>query len=180
METKKHIVIIISTVVVTAVVLIMVIANSGKCKESGCNNKAIQGMDYCYLHKCALSDCNSSKFAYSNYCYSHYLLYDEDAESSYNPTIDSSGLEISDIELLTNSVSTVAEGIMTNNSNQTVTYVKIKGAFKDYSGKVIDTDWTYAVGSEGLAPGESCKWRMSVDKDHSICDCYVTILDFDY
>lgn len=68
----------------------------------------------------------------------------------------------------------------TSSSNSTVSFVKIKGAFKDYSGIVIDTDWTYAVGTDGLAPGESCKWEMAVKKDSAIVSCDVTVIDFDY
>ena len=50
--------------------------------------------------------------------------------------------------------------------------------YQSRTGKVIDTDWTYAVGSEGLGPGESCKWKMSVEKDLSIKDCDVSIMDY--
>ena len=89
-------------------------------------------------------------------------------------------MKISNIKLSSNSSYTVAEGTITNNSDQTVSYVEIKGSFKTSYGEVVDTDWTYAVGSEGLAPGESCKWRMSVSKDSSIKNCTVTILDFSY
>lgn len=34
-------------------------------------------------------------------------------------------------------------------------YVKVKALFKDYSGQVVDTDWTYAVDSVWLEPGET-------------------------
>lgn len=34
-------------------------------------------------------------------------------------------------------------------------YVKVKAQFKNYSGKIVDTDSTYAVGSTWLEPGES-------------------------
>ena len=165
------------TVVCVAVVLITM--NFGKCKFSGCSNKAVSGSGYCYSHKCAVSTCNNSRFSYSNYCYSHYLLYDDDADT-YTNRVYSYELNISNVTLSSNSSYTIAEGTITNNSDQTVSYVKIKGSFETSSGSVIDTDWTYAVGSEGLDPGESCKWRMSVSKDRSIKNCTVTILDFDY
>jgi hypothetical protein len=44
---------------------------------------------------------------------------------------------------------------------------------------VIDTDSTYAVGSEGLKPGESTKWRASVERDWKIASFSVELLDFD-
>ena len=34
-------------------------------------------------------------------------------------------------------------------------YVKVKAQFKNYSGSIVDTDWTYAVDSTWLEPGES-------------------------
>lgn len=122
-----------------------------------------------------------SRFLYSNYCYKHYLLYDDDAQEEFgSDPVYSHELKISNVKLTSNSSYTIAEGTITNNSDQTVSFVEIKGAFKTSSGSVVDTDWTYAVGSEGLAPGESCKWRLSVSKDWSIKDCTVTVIDFDY
>lgn len=175
---KKRI--FVAAAAVVAIIIICNIAlNSGKCQESGCNNKVVTGSNYCYSHKCVISSCTSGRFSYSNYCYSHYLIYDDDAEenTSYVPSYQ---LKISNVKLSSNSSYTIAEGTITNNSDETVSYVKIKGSFETSSGTVVDTDWTYAVGSEGLEPGESCKWRMSVSKDWSISTCSVTILDFDY
>lgn len=34
-------------------------------------------------------------------------------------------------------------------------YVKVKAQFKNYSGSIVDTDWTYAVDSTWLEPGET-------------------------
>lgn len=170
--------------ILVAIVVIVLIAigaamNIGRCQESGCNNRVVSGSDYCYTHKCAISSCDSRRFSYSNYCITHYRIYDDDANknTTYVPSYQ---LRISNISLSSNSSYTIAEGTITNNSDETVSYVKIKGSFETSSGKVVDTDWTYAVGSEGLEPGESCKWRMSVSKDGSIKSCTVTILDFDY
>lgn len=168
-----------TALIVICIVIIVVVMNSGKCKASGCSNKTVSGSDYCYTHKCAVSSCNNSRFSYSNYCYTHYLLYDDDADIDTN-RVHSYELKISNITISSNNSYTIAEGTITNNSDQTVSFVEIKGSFETSYGTVVDTDWTYAVGSEGLAPGESCKWRMSVSKDSSIKDCNVTILDFDY
>lgn len=48
---------------------------------------------------------------------------------------------------------------VTNVSSQYVAtryrYVKVKAQFKNYSGSIVDTDWTYAVDSTWLEPGES-------------------------
>ena len=173
---KRHLLLCIVPIVCAIVVFAL---NSGKCKFGGCKNKAIEGSNYCYAHKCALSSCKEERFGYSNYCYSHYLVYDDDASETYNPVYPYE-LKISNITISSNSSYTVAEGTITNNSDQTVKFVEIKGAFETASGSVVDTDWTYAVGSEGLAPGESSKWRMSVSKDTKIKNCTVTVIDFDY
>ena len=65
-------------------------------------------------------------------------------------------------------------GTATNNSSQTVKFIKIKIALKDSSGKVIDTVWTYAVGAEGLAPDETTQWKVYCSK---ASDISITVLD---
>lgn len=172
--------IILSAALAAVIIIVMVVVSIclGNCNASGCNNKTVSGSDYCYSHKCALESCKNSRFVSSNYCYSHYLLYDKKANEITN-SILSSDLKISNVRLSSNSSYTIAEGTITNNGSKTVEYVKIKGSFENRTKSVVDTDWTYAVGSEGLKPGESTKWRMSVKKDTSISNCTVTILDFD-
>ena len=39
-------------------------------------------------------------------------------------------------------------------------------SLKDYSGKVIDTDWTYAVDSTWLDPGESKSFEMMIRDEY--------------
>ncbi len=105
---------------------------------------------------------------------------DEEADSfSYTSSYETAktALEFSNIVVTSNSSYTVCTGTVTNNGKKTYDYVQIKGAFKDSSGTVLDTDWTYAVGSEGLAPGESTTFRMSVPKNINIKDCKITIMD---
>ena len=70
-------------------------------------------------------------------------------------------------------------GTIKNTGVNTYKYVKLKGVFKDKYGNVIDTDWTYGVDSEGIAPGESKKFELSVKKDRSIDSCSVSILKDD-
>ncbi len=78
-----------------------------------------------------------------------------------------------------NSVSTYCEGSIYNTGSQTYKYIEVKAIFKNASGKVLDTDWTYACGAEGLAPGESSKVKIYVDKDNNIKSVEVQLLDFD-
>lgn len=174
---KKLLAVVLAAVVVGCAVFYFM--GQGKCRYTGCDNRAVEGSDWCYAHKCAMSGCSNMRYSSSNYCSSHYVLYDDDYVD-YSRYVFPSQLSISEVTLSSSGSYTVAEGKITNNSDYTVTFVKIKGAFEDSWGDVIDTDWTYAVGSEGLAPGESCKWRMSVEKDYAISDCSVTVYDFDY
>lgn len=51
------------------------------------------------------------------------------------------------------------DGVITNNSDSLVKYIKIKIALYD-NNKVVDTVWTYAVGAEGITPGESSQWKV--------------------
>ena len=92
---------------------------------------------------------------------------------------DKYNLVISNVKISHNSLYTECTGTISvrSISDYTYRYIKIKGAFQNSYGKVIDTDWTYAIGSEGLSPGESKSFRMSVPKSTSITDCTVTIID---
>lgn len=69
----------------------------------------------------------------------------------------------------------VCEGKVTNNGVNSYRFIKVKGAFVDRGGTVLDTDWTYAVGSEGLAPGETSTFRLSVKANRSITDCKLSM-----
>ena len=100
--------------------------------------------------------------------------YEEIQELRENPLV------ISNTKLSFNSSYSILEGSITNNGFQTVYFIKIKVQFMERNGKTIDTNWTYAVGSEGLAPGETTKFKTSVEKDYSIVNAYPSVIDFDY
>lgn len=97
--------------------------------------------------------------------------------SSYSYETAQTALKISDVQISRNSSSIVCTGRVTNNGEKKYEFIKVRGAFKDSSGAVIDTDWTYAVGSEGLLPGESATFKMFVDNDYSIDSCSVSLMD---
>lgn len=88
-------------------------------------------------------------------------------------------LQITADSLTSNSSYTVCTGSVKNNGTRTYKFIEVKGAFEDSNGNVIDTDWTYAAGSEGLAPGESTTFRLSVTKNYKVTSCTVSLLDFD-
>ncbi len=128
------------------------------------------------------SSSSASEYDYDDYDYDDYSYnynynsgYSDYGSGYYSGIYD---LDISDVYVSSNSLYTICEGRVTNSGSRTYKFVQVKGAFKNSSGTVLDTDWTYAVGSEGLAPGESSTFRLSVDKDYSISSCSVSLLDY--
>jgi hypothetical protein len=128
----------------------------------------------------AFTGCNSTE------TYSEAIQqYNSSHSSSSSSSSGSSGLSasalvtvycsVSNVKVTSNSSYTICTGTVKNISTKyTFRYVKVKGSFLSSNGTVLDTDWTYAVGSEGLDPGESTTFRMSVTKNSSIKSCKVT------
>lgn len=54
-------------------------------------------------------------------------------------------------------------------------YVKVKGVFKNSSGDIVDTDWTYAIDSVWLEPGESKQFEFMV-ANSTVKSAVVTIV----
>lgn len=108
-------------------------------------------------------------------------IYQKGGETTTDQNNESSTprFEFSGLELTSNSSYEICTGSIKNTSSETYYYVKVKCSFKDVSDNVIDTDWTYAVGSEGLAPGESKSFRLSVPKNSAIISCTVNVIDYD-
>ena len=147
-----------------------------RCDYKGCRDEVLRG-DYCAAHVCGYSGCTSARSSSSYLCAYHARLAQQAQEQEAASA--EKNLVFSNIKITHNSSYTVVTGKVTNTGKRTYKFVKVKGSFKNSSGKVVDTDWTYAVGSEGLAPGESTEFRLSVSKDTSIKKCDVTILDYD-
>lgn len=101
----------------------------------------------------------------------------EEEKTAFN---QNNPIEFKNLDWDSNSLYTIATGQAYNRSNKTVRFVTIKVSFKNREGNVIDTDSTYAVGSEGLAPGEATKWRASVKRDKNIESYSVSVIDFRY
>ena len=57
-------------------------------------------------------------------------------------------------------------GTMTNNGGYSVACIKVRAVCKNSSGKIVDTDWTYAIDSNRLYPGESRKFEMMIRDDY--------------
>lgn len=160
-----------------AVVFCLIYWFGVRCNARACLLPSGIGGDYCVSHTCRWDDCKNKVADGRNYCYTHSRSYTPDY--SYTPESAEDVLEFSDVSISHNSSYTVCTGTLTNNGRRTYTFIEVKGKFKDSSGKVLDTDWTYAVGSEGLAPGESASFRISVDKNWDIKKCTMEIIDYD-
>lgn len=96
-----------------------------------------------------------------------------------NEAIRNSSVIVSSLSHSTSGKNYHITGTVTNNTSRTVEFVKVKISMLDSSGKVIDTDTTYACGSEGLAPGESSKFDCYIDKDSQMDSITAGIYDYD-
>lgn len=70
------------------------------------------------------------------------------------------------------------EGSISNPTNNAYSYVELKVKILDKNGKVIDTENTYAVGSETLSPGDTKKWDAMLKADDRADNVEVEIVDY--
>ena len=120
-----------------------------------------------------IADNSSSSSTYSgDYSYSS-----PSSSPSYSTETAATALSFTNVKIEHNTSYTVCTGTVKNNGKKTYEFVKIKGSFKNSVGTVVDTDWTYAVGAEGLAPGESATFRMSIPKDASVKSCSISLMN---
>lgn len=135
--------------------------------------------EYCFIHTCERDKCVNKKAKDERYCYTHCPTTSFGSSgTTYKPESAESVLNFSGINITHNSSYTVCSGTITNNGSRTYSFVEVKGKFQDSFGNVVDTDWTYAVGSEGLEPNESKTFRISVDKNYDIEKCVMEIIDY--
>ena len=147
-----------------------------RCKAGLCILPSGFQREYCKAHTCERSGCKNKKAADGKYCYTHSPVLSSGL--TYTPEVAENALRFSNIAITHNSSYTVCTGTITNNGRKTYSFVEVKGKFKDSSEKIIDTNWTYAVGSEELAPGESATFKILVAKNPNIVECALEILDY--
>lgn len=100
---------------------------------------------------------------------------------SYSTTISASlGLKLTVDSIKTSSnytyvYCTVKNVSSTYGSATRYRYVKVKGVFKDRYGSIVDTDWTYAVDSTWIEPGESKQFYFMV-RDTSVKSATLSII----
>lgn len=147
-----------------------------RCKSGFCPLPSTFRGDYCIVHTCDRKGCYNKVVKEKSYCYTH--MPSVSTNYNYTPEKAECVIDFSELSVYSNSSYTICTATVTNNGKRTYTFVEVKGKFKDSSGTVVDTDWTYAVGSEGLAPGESVSIRLSVKKDSNISKCDLEIIDY--
>ena len=86
-------------------------------------------------------------------------------------------MKISNVKVTHSGNYAYISGTVTNTGTYQIRYVKVRAVCKNYKGTVIDTDWTYAVDSSWLNPGESKKFEMMVkDTGKDISTATVTVV----
>lgn len=178
-NNKKKVAVAAAAFVAFIVLFIVIVSSLNNCEVKGCNRNHAKGADYCYSHKCAKTNCDNRRLSSGIYCSTHKTTSSSSSSSSASSAVNAIlDLKFSNIKIQHNSLYTVVTGTITNNGSKNYKFVTVKGAFKDSSGKVVDTDSTYAVGSEGLAKGESKQFRMSIDKNTKVKSCTVTLTGY--
>lgn len=147
-------------IAIVAVIIIWVIwFFSTRCVKDGCYNRASSN-GYCTYHNIVL---DSYRYSSSN---------------SYSSK-SSSDLKISNVNVRKTSSTMYCTGTIKNNGSSTFKFVEVKAAFKDWQGNTIETGWSYAVGNEGLASGESTSFTIYADKKNDdVCSCDVSVYDY--
>lgn len=72
----------------------------------------------------------------------------------------------------------IVSGTVKNNTSSTVSFVVVKIELIDRNGNVFDSDTTYAVGEEGISPGNSAKFECYLDNDINIARYSVSIFSY--
>jgi hypothetical protein len=76
----------------------------------------------------------------------------------------------------TRSYITVKYKITNNHSSHIYKFIEVKVNLMNKDQKVITSDWTYAVGNEGLNPGDSKEFEIMIDtpsEDVEFVSCFV-------
>lgn len=90
--------------------------------------------------------------------------YQELITAQYNERKEVLGeVAVVEIHLSTAGDNYIISGSVKNTTQYTVYFVKVKVALMDADNNVINTDSTYAVGDEGLAPGEMTTFECYID-----------------
>ena len=103
----------------------------------------------------------------------------EDASNSSSASVSTyKTLELTIDDASTSYGYITVEGSISNPTNNAYSYVELKVKILDTNGKVIDTENTYAVGSETLSPGDTKKWDAMLKADDRADNVEVEIINY--
>ena len=86
-------------------------------------------------------------------------------------------MKVKDVKIKRDGNWVYCTGSVQNTGTYQIKYVKVRAGFKDAKGNVIDSDWTYAVDSDWLNPGESKSFEMMIkDENKKIKDADVMVV----
>jgi hypothetical protein len=74
-------------------------------------------------------------------------------------------LAFEDVKGTTSGDYVYVEGRIRNNGKEHVKFIKVAAEALDKSGAVLDSEWTYAVGGEGIAPAAAKSFRVMIRRD---------------
>jgi hypothetical protein len=70
------------------------------------------------------------------------------------------------------------EGKIKNNHSIPISYVKVEVVYEDKNEDILDTDWTYAVGSHPLQPGHVKSFSMMTPYSDGMEKAYIEVVSF--
>lgn len=94
-----------------------------------------------------------------------------------NSSVPKTIFKISNVDDWKKSSYTLFTGKITNVDNRTHKFATVKLKLK-IGAQVVDSDWTYAVGSEGISPGESARFEIYYSGDAYWTDYEIELLDY--
>ena len=152
-KAKKKKIIIIAVIAAVVIAVVGIIVGVAASKKSSSHSSSSSSS----YSSSSYSGSSSYELSHSAYC----MLY----------------MDLSNITVTHSRNYTYVKGTITNTGDYRIKYVKVKAACKNSSGTVIDTDWTYAVDSTWLEPGESNQFEMMIkDESNKIKKADVTII----
>ena len=103
---------------------------------------------------------------------------EEEAEKKYNELFPVQ-VSTKECDVTYNRGYYYCNGTVHNVSSSTHYYVKVKVTYYDSNDTVLTTDWTYAVGSEGIRGGENQQFEIMTKVNGSVDKYRVEVLDWD-
>lgn len=91
--------------------------------------------------------------------------FDEIMEASGAAIAKKKAIKFEEVEVYSDDHMMYCSGKVRNHGDQSYDYIKVKVEWIDKNDKVLDTEWIYAVASEGLAPKQAKSFKLRAPKD---------------